>query len=110
MNYPHLLVAKDPSNPGEVAVTASLVPTFEPVKPQEEFTTMEDVEPEAVTLSRGKDFLFTFIVDRSYSMRGDRIETCKAALKLFIRSLPVASKFAILSFGTSFDFMKIDGK
>jgi Mg-chelatase subunit ChlD len=56
--------------------------------------------PEGATLSKGEDFCFIFIVDRSGSMeRGERMEITKDALKLFIQSLPVGSQFAILSFG-----------
>lgn len=56
--------------------------------------------PEGATLSKGEDFCFIFIVDRSGSMeRGERMEMTKEALKLFIQSLPVGSQFAILSFG-----------
>ena len=43
-------------------------------------------------------------------MSGKRISTCKAALKLFIKSLPVGSKFAIISFGSNYNCMSIDGK
>ena len=56
--------------------------------------------PEGVTLTKGEDFCFIFIVDRSYSMKGERMEITKDALKLFIQSLPVGSQFAILSFGS----------
>ena len=110
MRHPHLLYAEDPEYPGEVAVSASFVPTFEPSQPQEKFEVLEEVEPEASTLSQGKDYVFIFIVDRSGSMSGARMETCKEALKLFLRSLPVGSKFAIISFGSSFSFMQINGK
>jgi Mg-chelatase subunit ChlD len=56
--------------------------------------------PEGVTLTKGEDFCFIFIVDRSGSMGVKRMEITKDALKLFIQSLPVGSQFAILSFGT----------
>ena len=56
--------------------------------------------PEGATLSKGEDFCFIFIVDRSGSMGGPRMEITKDALKLFIQSLPVGSQFAILSFGS----------
>ena len=102
MRQPHLLYAEDPAYPGEVAVSASFVPTFEPPQPQEEFEILDEVEPEATTLSLGNDYVFIFIVDRSGSMSGARMETCKEALKLFLRSLPVGSKFAIISFGSNY--------
>ena len=43
-------------------------------------------------------------------MSGARIRTCKAALKLFIQSLPVGSKFSIISFGSNEKVMNINGK
>ena len=110
MKYPHLVYAESPEYPGEVAVCASLVPTFEPPQPQEELEVLEDQEPESSVLSEGNNYLFIFIVDRSYSMSGARIRTCKAALKLFIQSLPVGSKFSIISFGSNDRCMTIDGK
>lgn len=110
MKYPHLLFAEDPAFPDEVAVSASLVPTFEPPQPQEEFEVLEEVEPESTALSLGNNYVFMFIVDRSGSMSGARMETCKAALKLFLRSLPVGSKFSIISFGSNYTFMTINGK
>ena len=110
MKYPHLLFAEDPEYPDEVAVSASLVPTFEPPQPQDEFEVLEEVEPEATALSLGNNYVFMFIVDRSYSMSGERMETSKAALKLFLRSLPVGSKFAIISFGCNYTFMTINGQ
>ena len=84
MRYPHLLFAESKEFPGEVAVVGSLVPTFEPPQPQEELEILEDAEPESAVLSTGDNYLFIFIVDRSYSMSGGRIRTCREALKLFI--------------------------
>ena len=73
MKYPHLIYAEDKEYPGEIAVHASLVPTFEPPAPQEEFEILEEDEPEQTVLSDGKDFVFFFIIDRSGSMGGGRI-------------------------------------
>jgi von Willebrand factor A domain-containing protein 5 len=56
--------------------------------------------PEELEVSQGKDFHFIFIVDRSGSMGGARIEQTKEALQIFIQSLPVGCDFSILSFGT----------
>ena len=39
-----------------------------------------------------------------------RMETAKEALKLFLKSLPVGSHFSIISFGSYWDTMEIDGK
>lgn len=55
------------------------------------------------------DFLYVFIVDRSGSMGGSRIQDTKKAMALFIRSLPPQSKFQVISFGDYFSLMSIDG-
>ena len=69
---------------------------------------LEDEEPVLTEVSDGKDFLFIFIVDRSGSMHGKRMETAKDALKLFLRSLPLNSKFSIINFGTKHDFLSVN--
>lgn len=81
----------------------AFVPTFEPKQPQDAETCITNgEEPESTVLSQGKDYVFIFLVDRSYSMSMcNRMETTKAALKLFIQSLPVGSTFAILNFGSN---------
>ena len=45
---------------------------------------------------------FIFVVDRSGSMNGRRIELAKKALSLFVHSLPDGCKFNIYSFGDTF--------
>ncbi|CAI2383841.1 unnamed protein product [Moneuplotes crassus] len=49
---------------------------------------------------------FIFLIDRSFSMTGQRISIAKDALRLFIRSLPEGSKFNIVSFGTRYTLFK----
>ncbi len=107
MLKPQLLYQIDQKK-GEVACMASLVPTFEPVEPQDAVITSES--PESLEISEGRHFCFIFIVDRSGSMGGHRMETTKQALKLFIQSLPVGCQFAINCFGTNSTFIKQQGK
>jgi len=52
---------------------ASFVPTFDPKNPQE-FAEVSTETPESATLQKGKDFHFIFVVDRSGSMGGRRME------------------------------------
>ena len=69
---------------------------------------LDEEEPESTNLSDGKDFVFIFIVDRSGSMYGERIQTAKEALKLFMKSLPLKSRFSIISFGSKHAYMLIN--
>ena len=59
-----------------------------------------DVE-EDVQLNRE----FIFLLDRSGSMEGEKIKQAIDALIIFISSLPIGSKFNVLSFGTNSQFL-----
>jgi hypothetical protein len=67
------------------------------------------VEDEDITMtdsnknkSSGK---FLFVIDRSGSMAGRRMETAKNSLEYFLKSLPEFSKFNICSFGSTYQLM-----
>jgi Mg-chelatase subunit ChlD len=68
----------------------SLVPTFTPPEPQDmDMEIASDEKPEemdAVVIpgQTEKDNIFIFIVDRSGSMGGKKMDMTKEALKLFI--------------------------
>ncbi|KAH3764799.1 Vault protein inter-alpha-trypsin domain [Pelomyxa schiedti] len=46
---------------------------------------------------------FVFLIDRSGSMAGSRINQAKNALQLFLRSIPTGCLFNIIGFGTRFE-------
>ena len=65
----------------------NLMPSFE-TKEAQELIKSYDGAPDVASLSKGKDFCFIFLVDRSGSMGGEGIQIAKQALELFIQSLP----------------------
>ena len=52
---------------------------------------------------------FVFIVDRSGSMSGSRIDAAKEALLLLLKSLPVGCSFNVVSFGNEHSLLFSDG-
>ena len=60
---------------------------------------VEHDEPEISQLLKDDDLLFIFILDRSGSMGGPRMEAAKEAVTLFLKGLPAGSSFAVICFG-----------
>ena len=85
-------------------MSASLVPTFEPDRPQEDqLEVLEHDEELEVTEWDGEEMHYIFLVDRSGSMSGSRMTKARDALLIFIRSLPADCRFSICSFGSKKD-------
>jgi len=61
----------------------------------------EEVHDYEVDLSKAKGE-FIFILDRSGSMGGRRMNQAKESLKHFLRNLPLDSYFQIISYGSNF--------
>lgn len=80
---PRALLETHSSIPAQRALMTTLVPKFK----------LPNISPEIV-----------FVVDRSGSMEGE-IGLVRAALKVFLKSLPVGVKFNICSFGSRHSFM-----
>ncbi|XP_062620571.1 von Willebrand factor A domain-containing protein 5A-like isoform X1 [Saccostrea cucullata] len=63
---------------------------------------MVNFSPEFKDLDTNMPCEFVFIIDRSGSMMGSRIEKAKEALVLMLKSLPVHCIFNVVSFGSSY--------
>jgi len=81
---PMALLESHPSIPGQRALMATLVPR----------TPAQISKPEVI-----------FVADQSGSMAGTRTQTLVAALKVFLKSLPVGIRFNICLFGTGYTFL-----
>ncbi|EXJ82585.1 hypothetical protein A1O3_06398 [Capronia epimyces CBS 606.96] len=80
---PRALLESHPSIPNQRALMTTLVPRF----------SIPNIYPEIV-----------FVVDRSGSMYGN-IALVVAAMKVFLKSLPLGVKFNVCSFGDRYSFM-----
>ena len=101
MLAPNMYVEENPLYPDEVACAAVFAATFEKNEPQD-IQFEEDEEPEGLH-TNGEDYHFIFVIDQSGSMSGMSMNVAKEALKLFFQSLPVNSKFSIVSFGGHYE-------
>ncbi|CAJ0544609.1 Ff.00g037020.m01.CDS01 [Fusarium sp. VM40] len=83
LGEPSAILETHPTIPNQRAIMTTLVPKFK----------LPTEKPEIV-----------FVCDRSGSM-GGQIPNLKAALEIFLKSLPVGIKFNICSFGSRFTFL-----
>mmetsp|Transcript_30570 Transcript_30570/g.30018 ORF Transcript_30570/g.30018 Transcript_30570/m.30018 type:complete len:123 (+) Transcript_30570:123-491(+) len=103
MQQPKFLLQESATHPEEVACMLSFVPTFDVNPSQPQF--YESALPFQDNLNQNEKETFIFIIDRSGSMEGPRMEMAKKALLIFLQSLPVGCRFEILSFGSNFQPM-----
>jgi len=64
--------------------------------------------PENKEYVKQKNMLYTFIVDRSGSMSGPRMQATKEAMTLFLRSLDPDANFCVISFGSKSEVLSIN--
>ena len=91
-----------------IACSLSLVPTFEPYVEREECDFIDEDEPQQTQLYDPESMHYIFLIDRSGSMSGSRIEKAKNALILFIQSMPANCRFSIISFGSQHQYLEIE--
>lgn len=81
---PQAILETHPTLPNQRALMATLVPKFN----------LKSEKPEII-----------LIADRSGSMQGPNMSTLKAALKVFLKSIPLGCTFNICSFGSVYKFL-----
>lgn len=88
-------------NDASVSAAISFIPKYGEVKPNDAFLMMMKDEPLEVDIEKAAGE-YIFVLDRSGSMAGGRINKALEALKLFIKSLPPKSLFNVISFGSRY--------
>ena len=110
MQKPQFLYGKSPDQPGEAAWSLALTPTFERNQKKAKTDIVENEEPVSTLLQYGNHLHFIFLVDRGDTMKGPQMQVVKDALGLFLRSIPLKSKFTVLSFGNNAQLIAIKDK
>ena len=88
---PKLLIQRNLEYPDQAALMVNFFPDFQ--------------SDELETAHQTGLAEYIFILDRSGSMWGDRIETSKAVLISFLEALPTGSKYNVMSFGTGHNLL-----
>ncbi|XP_066948726.1 von Willebrand factor A domain-containing protein 5A-like isoform X5 [Macrobrachium rosenbergii] len=70
---------------------------------------MVNLHPEFTEESYSHRNEILFVVDCSGSMHGDRIQSARATLLLFLKSLPTGCYFNVISFGSTYSLLFSDG-
>lgn len=94
---------------GETAVMLCVAPTTAERPP------LPEAEPQDYPLVdkafvKQANTVYVFLVDRSGSMAGPRMEVTKEALTLFLQSLHPEAWFSVVSFGSKHNFLEKGGK
>ncbi|XP_036356118.1 von Willebrand factor A domain-containing protein 5A-like [Octopus sinensis] len=70
---------------------------------------MINVFPELPQVKQSAANDYIFVIDRSGSMTGEKIEAAKDTLLLFLKSLPLGCSFNAISFNNDFEFLFKEG-
>ncbi|XP_036356119.1 LOW QUALITY PROTEIN: von Willebrand factor A domain-containing protein 5A [Octopus sinensis] len=70
---------------------------------------MINVFPELPQVKQTAANDYIFVIDRSGSMSGEKIEAAKDTLLLFLKSLPLGCSFNVISFNNDFEFLFKEG-
>ncbi|XP_036356115.1 von Willebrand factor A domain-containing protein 5A-like [Octopus sinensis] len=70
---------------------------------------MINVFPELPQVKQSAANDYIFVIDRSGSMSGEKIEAAKDTLLLFLKSLPLGCSFNAISFNNDFEFLFKEG-
>lgn len=88
-------------NEDSTTVMVSFIPKFSELKFEEAYKNFKEKKAQEfdVNTVRGE---YIFILDRSGSMDGSRIQQARQALAIFLRSLPPDCFFNVISFGSNY--------